>query len=130
DPAKDEAAGEQCKAYGAAGVMREPGRLHITWDTDENTLKVEATAGTQTRMLTFGAPAAAAAAGAPSATAPPSWQGTSVASWEVPSGRRGRGAVAPQAGTLKVVTSHMRPGYLQKNGVPYGANAVQTESFT
>src|SRR5690242_14611278 len=27
DPAKDEAAGEQCKAYGAAGIMREPGRL-------------------------------------------------------------------------------------------------------
>src|SRR4029450_2187474 len=29
DPAKDEAAGEQCKAYGAAGVMRAPGRIHI-----------------------------------------------------------------------------------------------------
>src|SRR5262245_4965204 len=24
DPAKDEAAGEQCKAYGAVGVMRQP----------------------------------------------------------------------------------------------------------
>src|SRR5262245_6038806 len=31
DPAKDEAAGEQCKAYGAANIMRVPGRLHITW---------------------------------------------------------------------------------------------------
>ena len=30
DPGKDEAAGEQCKAYGAAGVMRMPTRLHIT----------------------------------------------------------------------------------------------------
>jgi hypothetical protein len=30
DPAKDEAAGEQCKAYGAAGIMRTPTRLHIT----------------------------------------------------------------------------------------------------
>ncbi len=125
DPAKDEAAGEQCKAYGAAGVMREPGRLHITWDTGDNTLKVDTTAGTQTRLLTFGAPAADA-----NGTASPSWQGSSVASWEVPSGRRGRGAAAPQAGTLKVVTTHMRPGYLQKNGVPYGANAVQTEYFT
>ena len=124
DPAKDEAAGEQCKAYGAAGVMREPGRLHITWETDENTLKADATAGTQTRMLTFGASPAAAAA------APPSWQGSSVASWELPTGRRGRGAAAPQAGTLKVVTTHMRPGYLQKNGVPYGANAVMTEYFS
>src|SRR5207248_593007 len=40
DPAKDEAAGEQCKAYGAVGAMRQPGRLHITW-ADENTLKID-----------------------------------------------------------------------------------------
>ena len=30
DPAKDEASGEQCKSYGAATIMRVPGRLHIT----------------------------------------------------------------------------------------------------
>src|SRR6266849_9466478 len=29
DPAKDEAAGDQCKAYGAAVVMRAPGRLPL-----------------------------------------------------------------------------------------------------
>src|SRR5437773_7440160 len=29
DPAKDEAAGEQCKSYGAANIMRVPARLHI-----------------------------------------------------------------------------------------------------
>src|SRR5262252_2102448 len=29
DPAKDETAGEQCRAYGAANIMRLPGRLHI-----------------------------------------------------------------------------------------------------
>src|SRR3984957_13921618 len=40
DPAKDEAAGNQCKSYGAGGIMRVPGRLHITWQ-DDNTLKVE-----------------------------------------------------------------------------------------
>src|SRR5882672_3316887 len=39
DPAKDEAAGEACRGYGAAGVMRLPGRFHITWETD-NVLKV------------------------------------------------------------------------------------------
>ena len=33
-PPRDEAAGEQCKAYGAAGVMRLPTRLHITWQDD------------------------------------------------------------------------------------------------
>src|ERR1700688_215430 len=31
DPAKDEAAGEQCRAYGAGGIMRLPGNLHISW---------------------------------------------------------------------------------------------------
>ena len=32
DPAKDEADGKSCKAYGAVGVMQRPGRLHVTWD--------------------------------------------------------------------------------------------------
>ena len=30
---------------------------------------------------------------------------------------------------MKAVTTHMRPGYLRKNGVPYSANAVVTEYF-
>ena len=54
DPAKDEAAGEQCQSYGAPALMSVPGRLHITWQ-DDNTLKVETDAGTQTRLLRFGA---------------------------------------------------------------------------
>src|SRR5579864_676074 len=53
DPATDEAAGEQCRAYGAAGIMRMPTRLHITWQ-DDNTLKLETDAGTQTRIFHFG----------------------------------------------------------------------------
>jgi len=121
DPAKDEAAGDQCKAYGAAGVMRAPGRLHITWEGDD-VLKLETEAGTQTRLFRFGAASAAAAA-------EPSWQGSSVASWEMAGGARGRGRGAPAGGDLKVVTTRMKPGYLQKNGVPYGANAVLTEYF-
>ena len=52
DPAKDESAGAQCKAYGAAGLMRLPTRLHITW-ADENTLQMDTDAGRQTRMLHF-----------------------------------------------------------------------------
>ena len=120
DPAKDEAAGEQCKAYGAVGAMRQPGRLHITW-ADENTLKIDTEAGTQTRLLHFGS--------APP-SAEPTWQGDSLASWEYAGGRRGRGAAgAAMNGDLKVVTTHLRPGYLQKNGVPYSANAVLTEYF-
>jgi hypothetical protein len=116
DPARDEAAGEQCRAYGAAGVMRAPGRIHISWQ-DDNTLKVETEAGTQTRLLRFG--------GTPAAEAQPGWQGSSAAGWEFAGGRRGRG----QGGDLKVITTQMRPGYLQKNGVPYSANAVLTEYF-
>jgi hypothetical protein len=117
DPAKDEAAGDTCKAYGAAGVMRLPGRLHITWQQD-NTLKIDTEAGTQTRLLRFG--------GGSDAGQDPGWQGRAMAQWEFAGGRRGRG----QGGDLKVVTTGMRPGYLQKNGVPYSANAVQTEYFS
>ena len=51
DPAKDEAAGESCKAYGPVGLMRLPGRLHITWQ-DSSTLKIEIDNGTQTRLCT------------------------------------------------------------------------------
>src|SRR2546425_12323265 len=53
DPAKDEAAGEQCKAYGAVGIMRIPGRFHITW-LDDQTVKIETDAGRQSRVLRFG----------------------------------------------------------------------------
>jgi hypothetical protein len=120
DPAKDEAAGEQCKSYGAAAIMRVPGRAHITW-TDENTLKVEFDAGTQTRVFHFNGPAPA--------DEKPSLQGYSVASWDGPP--PGRGARGPmKAGSLKVVTTHLTPGYLRKNGVPYSANAVVTEYYS
>jgi len=121
DPAKDEADGNQCRAYGAVGVMQRPGRLHITW-ADDNTLKIEADAGTQTRLLHFGAMAVPAGEAG--------WQGYSHAEWDVP--RVGRGAAAAPlrgANTLKVVTTHMKPGYIRKNGVPYSANAVLTEYF-
>jgi hypothetical protein len=118
DPAKDEAAGNACKAYGAPGLMRLPGRLHITWD-DENALKVETDAGTQTRALKFG----------PAAAAEPSLLGTSVASWDgLPAPGRGGATPAPR-GSLKVVTSNLKAGYLRKNGVPYSDKALVTEYY-
>jgi hypothetical protein len=112
DPAKDEAAGEQCKGYGAANIMRIPTRLRITW-ADDTTLKLETDAGTQTRLFRFGIPKPPAGQ--------PDWQGFSIAQWE----SIGRGP----GGALKVVTTRMRPGYLQKNGVPYSANTTMTEYF-
>jgi hypothetical protein len=116
DPAKDEAAGNQCKAYGAAGVIRLPGRLHVTW-ADDNTMRVETESGTQTRLFHFGQ--------APSAPESP-WQGVSIAQWQ-PAGGGRRGG--PGGGGLKVVTTKMKSGYLQKNGVPYSENAVLTEYY-
>ena len=53
DPTKDESAGELCRAYAGPAIMRVPGRFHITWQ-DDNTLKIETDAGTQTRLLHFG----------------------------------------------------------------------------
>jgi hypothetical protein len=117
DPAKDEAAGDACKGYGAGNIMRMPGRIHIAWQ-DDNTLKVDIDTGTQTRLFHFGR--AQAPAGAPD------WQGFSVAQWELAAGR---GTPAQRGGALKVVTTHVRPGYLQKNGVPYSAGAIITEHF-
>jgi hypothetical protein len=108
DPAKDEAAGDQCKAYGAAAIMRMPGRLHIIWEGD-NALRIDTDAGTQTRNFRFNAPA-------PQASSPRTWQGHSAAQWQA-------------QGNLKVVTTQMRAGYLRKNGVPYSENAVLTEYY-
>ena len=112
DPAKDEAAGEQCKAYGAPGLMRGPIRMRISWQ-DDTTMKVETDYGMQTRLFRFGNVAAPAGAR--------SWQGQTSAQWIV---RGGRGQ---RFGTLKTVTTNLRPGYLRKNGVPYSERAVFTE---
>jgi len=127
DPTRDEAAGEACRAYGAPGIMRIPGRVHITWQ-DDRTLKIDTDQGTQTRLLHFG--------GKPPAQAKPSWQGYSVAQWEQP--LRGTGTPLPGLGatrqgtggrSLEVVTTHLRPGYVRKNGVPYSASAVLSEYY-
>jgi hypothetical protein len=135
DRDKDIAAGEQCRAFGAAGIMRMPVRLHITWQ-DANTLKVDIDNGTQTRLFHFDQKTAAPAQA--------DWQGLSVASWEMMAegqgqaagaggggggGGRGRGGPPPLSGSLKVMTTHMKPGYLRRNGVPYSGNAVMTEYF-
>jgi len=135
DPAKDEAEGNACKSYGAGNIMRVPGRLHISWQ-DDTTLKIETDAGQQTRLLHF--------TGAPGGD--PSWQGYSQASWELAGGAPfgggrgggggggGRGGAAgpppaPRGGSLKVVTTRLKEGYLRKNGVPYSENTVVTEYF-
>jgi hypothetical protein len=105
DPARDEAAGEQCRAYGAAAIMRLPGRLRISWQ-DDVTLKVETDTGTQTRLFRFDGAAAAGER---------TWQGHSVAQWNA------------AARNLRVVTTNLKPGYVRKNGAPYSGRATVTE---
>jgi hypothetical protein len=130
DPTKDEAAGEQCKGYGAPSIMHLPGRLHLTWE-DDSTLKLDADAGTQSRVFHFGRTGSEPNSGSDPANAP-SWQGHSIAQWEFDGGgRRGRGPAPPaRHGSLKTVTTRLRPGYFRKNGIPYSAHAVLTEYFT
>src|SRR5690606_9819829 len=149
DLEQDNAAGLQCKAFGVGGIMRQPGRLHITWESDD-ILRIDFDAGSQTRLLHFD----------PAASPPGSeltWQGYSVAEWERPpagpdtpvrapignsagpvaaggGGRGLRGGPPPPSsisedGALKVVTTRFRSGYLRKNGVPYSEDASITEYF-
>jgi hypothetical protein len=151
DLAADDATGNQCKAFGVGGIMRQPGRLRISWQDDE-TLKLEFDAGTQTRLLNFDR--------AKQSPAEKSWQGFSIAQWEGPGVGRGgapidarvtgggilsrgvpggggqglRGGPPPRqqaeinsGGDLKVVTTNFREGYLRKNGVPYSEQAQITE---
>jgi hypothetical protein len=140
----DNAAGFECKAFGVGGLMRQPGRLHISW-ANEDTLQIEFDAGNQTRQLHFGA--------APPATGDRTWQGVSQARWQRPPGQGdasaligtidgplaagggGRGqrggpplpASLSQDGSLIVTTSEFREGYLRKNGIPYSESASITE---
>jgi len=136
DPAKDQASGDECKSYAAPAIMQVPGRLHIYWQ-DDNTLRIDTDSGTQTRLFHFG--------GSSPQNDPPTWQGYSVASWQGAenidtrdgqggpiqdaSGKLIPGRMMRQADYLKVVTTHLRPGYLQKNGIPFSANAMLEEDF-
>ena len=116
-----------CLAYGAAGLMRMPTRLHITWENDK-TLKVETDAGQQTRRFIFDR-----------TMEPPaqkSLQGFSRAEWERFGGGRGApggGNVGPitiaRGGSLTVLTTNLSGGWLRRNGAPYSDTTTMTEFF-
>ena len=118
DPAKDEAAGEQCKSYAAAGdhararavAYHLAGRQHF--ESRNGCRPADPSAAL--RQLE----------GARRALR----RGRETRS------RRGRlhardedDAADSKYGDLKVVTTHVRPGYLRKNGLPYSANVEMTE---
>jgi hypothetical protein len=125
----------RCEAYGAAALMRMPTRVHITWEGD-TVLKIETDAGQQMRRLQFQRTTQARPA--------PTLQGISSAEWQFAGGGGGgrgpggpdgggrgggRGEAGPRFGSLKVVTTNLRAGWLRKNGVPYSENAVVTEYY-
>ncbi len=112
DPAKDEAAGEQCRGYGAPAIMSVPGRLHITWQ-DDQTLVIETDNGQQKRLLHFDSKESAGG----------DRQGYSKAMWKIVPAGRGETPI----GSLTVQTTKLRPGYVRKNGVPYSASTTLTE---
>ncbi|HWG77128.1 MAG TPA: hypothetical protein VN660_10105 [Steroidobacteraceae bacterium] len=128
DPAKDTAAGQQCKSYGAPLLMRLPERLHITWQ-DDQTLKLETDAGEQTRLFRFTASAAAE-------HGPRTWQGYSLAEWHRyqvgARGSPGSDQFNPgrtQGGELKVITTNLKAGYIRKNGIPYSESTKLLEYY-
>ena len=118
DSASDVAAGESCRGYGAPAIMRLPGRIRVAWAGD-SALRVETEAGTQTRLFSF----------TPVEPGPPSLQGASLAAWQPAGGGGGRRGGPPKGGSLRVVTTNLRPGYLRRNGVPYSASARVTEYY-
>jgi hypothetical protein len=115
-----------CRAYGAAGLMRMPTRVHITW-ANPNQLQIQSDWGEQTRQLYFNRQDIRSDA--------PSAQGSSVARWQVPQnvvfvfGRRAGPPAKPVTGKLYVLTDHLAPGWLRRNGVPYGAQTHLTEWY-
>src|ERR1700724_1343827 len=114
DPAKDEASGNQCKAYGAPAIMRVPGRIRISW-ADAGVMKMETDSGKQTRLFYF----------QDSDNPGGDLQGVSRAHWDV-KGRRG----PVRGGSMRVITTQLEPGYLRKNGVPYSDKTELTEYYT
>ena len=159
DPARD-VGDNACRPFGAAALMRVPGRVRISWENDQ-ILKVETDAGQQTRHFLFGRQPASGwrvnqrgevawfeeGGGGPPRDTPRSWQGYSTARWEIaadPSAVRnpvffpgglgtgpdGAGKVVPgRFGSLHVVTTLLKAGYLRRNGVPYSAEARVTEDY-
>jgi hypothetical protein len=126
DPARDTAAGEECKAYAAPAIMRLPSRVQISWQ-DDNTLKLDIDTGMQTRLFHFGPQEPQGAR---------SWQGWSFADWEISGGADAIFTGAPtslgqikRVGSLRVDTSNLRAGYLRKNGVPFSEEAFMTEYY-
>jgi hypothetical protein len=124
DPARDQAAGEECRAYSAPAIMRLPSRVQISWQDDE-TLKLDIDTGCALFHFSQREPQGAR-----------SWQGWSAATWELSGGTDSIFTGAPTSlgeikriGSLRVDTNNLRAGYLRKNGVPFSEETFMTEYY-
>ncbi len=130
--------GQACQAYGAPVLLREPGRLQISWQ-DGDTLRIDMDSGEQSRFLHFDNPPQPGA---------PSLQGLSLAEWQYAggfdpqrqllnpdqgTGRRTLNQRTPAqqmvGGKLYVETGNLSAGLLRKNGVPYSSETEVKEYF-
>jgi hypothetical protein len=106
--------GYSCRSA-ASGCIREARRAGT------NAAVIPTSAGSQTRLFIFGA----------QPQQPAGFQGTSAAFWQPAGGGGGRrgGSAPPRGGSLRVVTTNLKAGYLRRNGVPYSGNARLTEYY-
>lgn len=111
----DEGELQSCLTFGGAGIMRYPGRLYISWE-DEETLRMDFSAGEQTRFLHFNSDDSASVAAL-------SLQGYTTANWHKERQTRGLGFGPPvtsfEGGNLRARTMNLLPAFLQRNGIPY-----------
>jgi hypothetical protein len=103
----------QCIPHAAPYAMRAPSNLKISTIEDPTTAQITAfiVDGTYTGPRTIwmdGRPH-------PSEFAPHTWAGFSTGAWE--------------GDTLHIETTHIKSGYLRRNGVPFSDRAVLTEFF-
>lgn len=146
DPEKDKAAGNACKAYGVANIMRMPTRIKVSWAND-NTLRIETDAGKQVRSLNFasanvpvvrqelnnatggGAQAVRPDARNPVEEAQAASNTAFASAMSGPRTLQGVSRAEWERSDLKVTTTHHSGGYLRRNGVPYSENAQVTEYY-
>ena len=141
DPEADVANDLECKAFGAAAIMRMPTRIRVAWENDE-TLRFDFDYGEQTRLAHFDES---------TPLGERTWQGQAVAGWidvqpgetvtpvvrigelvQPGRGSGGQGGPAnpnPQRGGLRLVTSNLLPQYQRQNGIPVSENAVVTNTM-
>jgi hypothetical protein len=104
----------QCRPHSADYSLRGLGNLRISKEVDSATQR---TAAYRTRMFAWDNERTIYMDGRPPppANAPYTWQGFSTGKW--------------QGNTLVITTTHLKPNYLRRNGIPRSDRATLTEHW-